>query len=121
MAKVDRKKERLQRHKRVRRQIIGTNERPRLSIFKSHKHFFIQVIDDSTGTTLASVSTQEAALKGQVQGGANINSAKKVGTLVAERASAKGIKKVVFDRGGHRYHGAVKALADAARESGLEF
>ncbi len=109
------------RHERIRRQIIGTSERPRLNVFKSHKHFFVQVVDDSKGNTLASVSTQEAALKGQLQGSANVETAKKVGTMVAERAQAKGIKKIVFDRGGHRYHGAIKALAEAARESGLEF
>lgn len=121
MAKVERKKERELRHKRIRRKIAGSGERPRLSVFKSHKHFFIQLIDDSEGKTLASVSTQESSLKSQMKNGGNIDAAKKAGALVAERAQAKGIKKVVFDRGGNKYHGAVKALADAARESGLEF
>jgi len=121
MAKIDRKKERIVRHKRIRRQLSGTSERPRLCVYKSHKHFFIQVIDDTVGKTLASVSTQEAALKNDIKGSANIETAKKIGTLVAERAGTKGIKRVVFDRGGNIYHGAVKALAEAARQSGLEF
>lgn len=119
--KVDRKSERILRHKRVRKKITGTAERPRLNIFKSHKNFFLQVIDDKEGKTVVSVSTTEATLKGQIKSGGNIEAAKKVGSLIAERAIAKGIKQVVFDRGGNKYHGAVKALADAARESGLEF
>lgn len=119
MGKADRKKERKQRHQRIRRQITGTQERPRLSLFKSHKHMFVQVIDDTAGHTVASVSSQEKELKSA--GSANMTLAKKVGAMVAQRATAKGVKKVVFDRGGFRYHGAVKALADAARESGLEF
>jgi large subunit ribosomal protein L18 len=105
---------------RVRRRVRGTTERPRLAIFKSGRHIYAQVIDDATGATLAHASTLDAGLKKEGVG-ANLAAAGKVGTLVAERAKAKGVAKVVFDRGGYIYHGRVKALADAARQGGLEF
>ena len=116
-----RRTERDKRHVRLRRKIAGDTERPRLSVFKSHKHFFIQVIDDISGKTIVSVSTQEAELKGTLKAGGNVTAAKAVGALVAQRSLAKGVKQVVFDRGGYQYQGAIKVLADAARESGLEF
>ena len=95
--------------------------RPRLSVFRSSKHIYAQVIDDIKGETLASASSLEKDMRGNLKNGANIAAAKAVGKLLAERASAKGVKDVVFDRGGYLYHGRVKALADAAREGGLEF
>ncbi|HVC70192.1 MAG TPA: 50S ribosomal protein L18 [Acidimicrobiales bacterium] len=109
---------RVRRHARVRKQIVGTTTRPRLAVFRSARHISAQVIDDSTGRTLAAASTVEAALRA---GSGNIGAAKGVGKLVAERAAAAGVKQVVFDRGGFRYHGRVAALADAARTAGLEF
>ncbi len=105
-------------HKRIRRRISGTQERPRLAVFRSLKHISVQVIDDTAGRTLAAASSAEK--NSRVNGG-NINGAKEIGKLIAGRAKEKGIDKVVFDRGGYLYHGRVKALADAAREAGLEF
>jgi large subunit ribosomal protein L18 len=105
-------------HKRIRRKLAGTAERPRLAIFRSVAHIYAQLIDDSQGVTLASASTVD---KGGKTNGGNVAAAKAIGKLVAERAKEKGITKVVFDRGGYIYHGRVKALADAAREAGLEF
>jgi len=110
---------RIRRHVRVRKHIVGTTARPRLAVFRSGRHISAQVIDDSVGRTLASASTVEAALRG-VTGG-NVAAATAVGRLVSERAKAAGVTRVVFDRGGFRYHGRVAALADAAREGGLEF
>lgn len=104
-------------HTRIREKMSGTSERPRLNIYRSLNHIYAQVIDDSKGETLVSASTLAAKLKT----GGNVAAAKEVGKLVAEKAQAKGIKKVVFDRGGYLYHGRIKALADAAREAGLEF
>src|SRR5271165_4548040 len=104
-------------HTRIRERMQGTTERPRLNVYRSLNHIYVQVIDDSEGTTLVSASTLAAKLKT----GGNIAAAKEVGKMIAERAQEKGIKKVVFDRGGYLYHGRIKALADAARESGLEF
>jgi large subunit ribosomal protein L18 len=104
-------------HQRIRRKLSGTGERPRLNVYRSLNHIYAQVIDDQKGETIVSASTMEAKLKT----GGNIASAKEIGKVVAEKAVAKGIKKVVFDRGGYLYHGRVKALADAAREAGLEF
>ena len=104
-------------HKRIRRKVAGSTERPRLAIFRSLKHIYAQVIDDHKGRTLAAASSVE---KDAAQGG-NVAGAKAIGKLVAERAKEKGITKVVFDRGGYIYHGRVKALAEAAREAGLEF
>jgi len=106
---------------RVRRKVQGSAERPRLSVFKSGKHIYAQVIDDKTGRTVAHASSLDADLKKAGKVGANLSTATRVGKLVAQRAKAKGIAKVVFDRGGYIYHGKVRALADAAREGGLEF
>jgi large subunit ribosomal protein L18 len=104
-------------HDRIRRKLAGTGERPRLNVYRSLSHIYAQVIDDQNGVTLASAST--LALK--VKTGGNVAAAKEIGKAIAERAVEKGIKKVVFDRGGFLYHGRIKALADAAREAGLEF
>jgi large subunit ribosomal protein L18 len=110
------------RKARVRRAIkTAAGSRPRLSVFRSSKHIYAQVIDDSAGATVASASSMEKDLRSSLKTGADIGAAKAVGKLVAERAAAKGVKEVVFDRGGYIYHGRVKALADAAREGGLSF
>ncbi len=106
------------RHRRVRKKVEGTPQRPRLAVFRSTKHIVAQVIDDISGVTLASASTHE---KDFADYGGNIDAATKIGTIAAERAKAAGVSKVVFDRGGNRYHGRVKAVADAAREAGLDF
>jgi large subunit ribosomal protein L18 len=111
---------RLRRHTRVRKKVRGTAERPRLAVFRSNKHITAQVIDDTTGRTLASATTTAADLR-SAGGTGNKDAATTVGRLVAERAKAAGIAKVVFDRGGFLYHGRVAAVADAAREAGLEF
>jgi large subunit ribosomal protein L18 len=108
---------RLRIHTRIRRRVKGTTERPRLAVFRSVKHIYAQLIDDLNGTTLVAASSNE---KSSPNGG-NVAGAKSVGKTVAERAKDKGIKSVVFDRGGYLYHGRVKALAEAAREAGLEF
>ena len=110
---------RLRRHKRVRKLISGTTERPRLNVFRSLKHIYAQIIDDTKGVTLVSASTLDKELKENY--GGNKDAAKAVGKLVAERALAAGIKSVVFDRGGYIYHGRVKELAEGAREGGREF
>ena len=109
---------RVRRHRRVRKKVQGTAERPRLAVFRSNKHITAQVIDDRAGRTLAAASTTEPDLRGSATG--NKDAATKVGQLVAERAKAAGVTKVVFDRGGNLYHGRVAAVADAAREAGLE-
>ncbi len=109
------------RHERVRKKIYGTSERPRLNIFKSLKHVYAQIIDDSEGATLVAASSQSKDFSKKIKTGGNIAAAKEVGTLIAKKAVEKGIKKVVFDRGGYTYHGRGKTLADAAREAGLEF
>ena len=106
---------------RIREKVRGNPERPRLAVFKSGKHIYAQLIDDATGQTVAAASSLDADLKKDGKVGANVATAKKVGKLVADRAKQKGIARVVFDRGGYIYHGKVKALADAAREGGLEF
>jgi large subunit ribosomal protein L18 len=112
---------RLRKHLRVRKKIKGTTERPRLNVFRSLSHIYAQIIDDTTGNTLVAASTLDEAIKGKIKFGGNKEAAKEVGKLVAEKAADKGIKSVVFDRGGYIYHGRVKELADAAREAGLEF
>ncbi len=112
---------RSRRHRRVRKQVVGTTTRPRLAVFRSARHISAQVIDDSNGTTLAAASTYESAVASEVDYTGNAAAAAAVGKLIAERASAAGITSVVYDRGGNRYHGRVSALADAAREAGLEF
>jgi large subunit ribosomal protein L18 len=120
MARTDHKLElRRRRHKRVRRKVEGTAERPRLAVFRSNRHITAQLIDDLARHTVASASTVEPSLRGT--GGGNIEAAKAVGSLVASRARDAGITTVVFDRGGFAYHGRVAALADAARAEGLEF
>jgi len=116
--KGEKKEIRKRIHKRIRRKLSGTNERPRLAVFRSVAHIYAQVIDDVAGTTLVSASSVD---KGAKTDGGNVAAAKTIGKLVAERAREKGIKAVVFDRGGYQYHGRVKALADAARAAGLEF
>jgi len=107
-------------HKRIRTRMTGSAERPRLNVYRSLNHIYTQIIDDATGTTIVSASTMSNKGDGRKAGG-NVAAAKEVGKLIAERAQEKGIKKVVFDRGGYLYHGRIKALADAAREAGLEF
>ena len=116
--KFDSNAQRLKRHKRVRAHISGTAQRPRLDVFRSAKNIYAQVIDDVAGVTLASAASNEKDFG--IYGG-NVEAAKKVGALIAERAKAKGIEEVVFDRGGYLYHGRVEALAEAAREGGLKF
>lgn len=105
-------------HKRIRAKVAGSTTRPRLAVFRSVKHIYAQVIDDSVGHTLAAASSNE---KSGIKSGGNVAGAKAVGKLLAERAKEKGVKSVVFDRGGYPYHGRVKALAEAAREGGLQF
>jgi large subunit ribosomal protein L18 len=120
--KHDRRAARDKRHRRVRKRVEGLEARPRLAVFRSLHHITAQVIDDTQGRTLAAASTVEGELKGQLKGHtANAGAAAAVGRAVAQRAVAAGVKSVVFDRGGYLYHGRVKALADAAREAGLEF
>ncbi|MCL2638958.1 MAG: 50S ribosomal protein L18 [Oscillospiraceae bacterium] len=114
---INKNKNRLKRHKRVRGKITGTAERPRLCVFRSAKNIYAQLIDDVAKATLASASSQEKSF----EGGGNKDAAKKVGLAIAERAKAKGIENVVFDRAGYLYHGRVAALADGAREGGLKF
>ncbi|MEM9034097.1 MAG: 50S ribosomal protein L18 [Actinomycetota bacterium] len=109
---------RIRRHRRVRKSVQGTAERPRLAVFRSNKHIYAQVIDDVAGVTVAAASTAEAGLREGAT--SNIGAATEVGKLVAQRAKDAGVESVVFDRGGFRYHGRVAAVADAARESGLE-
>ncbi len=112
---------RQRRHRRVRARVAGTPERPRLNVFRSLGNIYAQVIDDVAGRTLVSASTIDRELRGQLEGKSKTDAAKLVGELVAQRAQAAGIKQVIFDRGGYRYHGRVKALADGARAAGLEF
>ncbi len=113
--------ERQDRHARLRRKISGSAARPRLNVFKSQKNFFVQVIDDMAGQTLVSASTLEADVKSSLKSRGTVDAAKKMGALIAQRLIEKGIKTVVFDRGGNQYQGAVKALAESARAAGLEF
>lgn len=110
---------RFKHKKRIRSRIEGSVERPRLAVFRSNRHIYVQLIDDVKGHTIASASTNEGDFKGKV--GKTIDGAKRVGDLVAKRAIAKGVKEAVFDRGGYLYHGRIKALADGAREGGLKF
>jgi len=119
--KIDKNAIRQRRHLRVRKKIIGTSERPRLNVYRSSANIYAQIIDDVAGNTLCSASTLDAAAKADIKYAGNVDAAKVVGKLVAERAIEKGIKEVVFDRGGYPYSGRVQALAEAAREAGLEF
>ena len=121
MAKNNRTESRIRRHNRVRKTISGSASRPRMSVFRSLAEIYVQVINDETGTTLAAASSIDHELQGKVEGLKKMEQAKLVGELVAKRAKSKGITTIVFDRGGFRYGGRVKALADAAREAGLEF
>lgn len=121
MATLSTQAARKRRHARIRQRIHGTAERPRLNVFRSLRHIYAQVIDDDLGHTLVSSSTLDPELREQLKGLTKSQQAAHVGRVLAERALAKGVKKVVFDRGGYPYHGRVKALAEAAREGGLEF
>ena len=118
---ISKNKTRKRIHERIRNRMDGSSERPRLNVYRSLNHIYAQLIDDHKGVTIASASTAQGGTKGQRRTGGNVASAKDIGKLIAERALQKGVKKVVFDRGGYLYHGRIKALADAAREAGLEF
>lgn len=121
ITKEDRNKSRERRHRRVRGRISGTPERPRLNVYRSNKHIYAQVIDDVSGRTIVSASTLDKEFAGQEEHGSTMEAARKIGELVAKRALEKGLSAVVFDRGGYLYHGRIQALADAAREAGLQF
>src|SRR2546428_5230718 len=121
MPKVSSNEVRLRIHERIRKRLTGSPARPRLAVFRSNKHIYAQIIDDSKGTTVIAASSLDVDAKKDLKGGGNVTAAKAVGKLVAERAKAKGIDVVLFDRGGYLYHGRIKALADAAREAGLKF
>jgi large subunit ribosomal protein L18 len=121
MARINRSKARIRRHKRVRKSVHGTPERPRLNVYRSLNDIYAQVIDDEAGVTLVSASSIDKDLRGKMQGKNKTEQARLVGEAVAERAKGKGLSMVVFDRGGYKYIGRVKALADGAREGGLEF
>ncbi|MGB8116469.1 MAG: 50S ribosomal protein L18 [Candidatus Sulfotelmatobacter sp.] len=120
LTKISKNQKREHIHERIRKKLQGTAERPRLNVYRSLNHIYVQVIDDLHGVTLVSASSAEGKKENRSTGG-NVAAAKSVGKAIAERAKAKGVSKVVFDRGGYIYHGRVKALADAAREAGLEF
>jgi len=119
--KLTRRESKQRRHRRVRGKVVGSPERPRLAIFRSHEHIYTQVIDDTQHHTLVAASTVEPELKSNLASGANRDASAQVGKLIATRLLEKGITKVVFDRGGNLYHGRIKALAEAAREAGLDF
>ena len=121
MSKATRETMRKRRHTRIRKKVAGTPDRPRLNVYRSLNEIYVQVIDDLAGATLAAASTLDQELKPALKGKSKVEQAGLVGQTIAERASAKGIRKVVFDRGGYRYHGRVKSLAEAARKAGLEF
>ncbi len=120
MARSGRAAERLKRHRRIRRKIRGTSERPRLCVTKTLRHLYAQVIDDESGRTLAQASTLEPRIRGDISG-PNVVAAEKLGTILAERASQEGIERVVFDRGGHPYHGVISSFAEACRKGRLRF
>ena len=119
--KEDRKKIRVKKHYRMRRHIVGSQDRPRLCVFRSNLHMYAQIIDDAKGATVASASTLDKEVRDNIAKSSNIEAAQYVGKVVAERAVNNGVSDVVFDRGGYVYHGRVKALADSAREAGLKF
>ncbi|NMB20128.1 MAG: 50S ribosomal protein L18 [Firmicutes bacterium] len=121
MAKYSRREARERRHKRLRQRVVGTAQRPRLNVYRSLHHIHAQIIDDSIGHTLVSASSVEPELRGKLGSTGNKEAAKEIGLALAERAKAAGITQVVFDRGGYIYHGRIAALADGAREGGLEF
>jgi large subunit ribosomal protein L18 len=118
---IDRSNERYRIHRRIRAKVAGSSDRPRLCVFRSLKYTYVQIVDDSQGKTLVAASTAEKELKGALKQTGNIQASKLVGKVIAERAKAKGIESVVFDRGGYLYHGRIRAVAEAARESGLKF
>ena len=120
MSVITRSERRLKKHSRVRKKVAGTEERPRLNIYRSSKHIYAQIVDDETGSTLVTASSLSKELA-ELKTGANKAAARKVGGLIAQKAKAKNIAKVVFDRGGYLYHGRVKELAEGAREGGLQF
>ncbi len=119
--KESRQKIRVKKHMRIRNRFSGTAERPRLAVFRSNNHMYAQIIDDTVGNTLVAASTLEKDVKSELEKTNNVEAAAYLGTVIAKRAMEKGIKEVVFDRGGFLYHGKIAALADAAREAGLEF
>ena len=121
VSKESKSKIRVQKHLRVRNRFSGTAERPRLAVFRSNNHMYAQIIDDTVGNTLVAASTLEKAVKAELEKTNNVDAAAYLGTVIAKRALEKGITKVVFDRGGFLYQGKIAALADAAREAGLEF
>jgi large subunit ribosomal protein L18 len=121
ITKTDKNKTRKKRHDRVRKNLSGTTACPRLNVFRSTKHIYAQLIDDTEGVTVAAASTLDPELSDSIEYGGNVEAAEKVGELLAKRALEKGFKQVVFDRGGYLYHGRVKAFADKAREVGLQF
>ena len=118
---IDRSTERKRIHKRIREKVSGKPNRPRLCVYRSSKYLYVQIIDDTQGKTLAAASTAEKDVRGDLKQAGNIQASKLLGKAIADRAKAKGIETVVFDRGGYLYHGRVKAIAEAARESGLKF
>lgn len=118
---LSKEQSRIKRHQRIRKRLQGTGEKPRLSVYKSLNHIYAQLIDDTAGKTLLSASTLEKEIRTALKHGGNLEAAKKVGAILAQKALGKKITTVVFDRAGYRYHGCVKALADAAREQGLKF
>lgn len=121
LSKRERKSPELRRKRRVRKKIFGTPERPRLSVFRSNKHMYAQIIDDTVGRTLVSASTLSPELKGKLKSTGNVEAASQVGALLAQKALQANVVKVVFDRNRYKYHGRVKALAEAARQGGLQF
>jgi large subunit ribosomal protein L18 len=121
ISSIDRASERRRIHKRIRAKISGSSIRPRLCVFRSSKYIYVQIIDDTQGKTLVAASTTEKEVRGDAKSSGNIQASKLVGKAIADRAKAKGIETVVFDRNGYLYHGRVKAVAEAARESGLKF
>ncbi len=121
VSKKSRQEVRVKKHKRLRNRFSGTAERPRLAVFRSNNHMYAQIIDDTVGNTLVSASTLEKSVKAELEKTNNVDAAAYLGTVIGKRAIEKGIKAVVFDRGGYVYHGKIAALADAAREAGLEF
>ena len=121
VSKESRQKVRVKKHMRIRNRFSGTAEQPRLAVFRSNNHMYAQIIDDTVGNTLVSASTLEKAVKAELEKTNNVDAAAYLGTVIGKRAVEKGITKVVFDRGGFIYHGKIAALADAARDAGLEF
>jgi large subunit ribosomal protein L18 len=121
MAKEARNRQRIRRHQRVRKKVAGTKTRPRLNVYRSLNQIYAQVIDDDKGHTMVSVSSLDASIGSKLKGKSKVEQARLIGEEVAKRAKKAGVKMVVFDRGGYRYHGRVRALAEAAREGGLEF